>query len=122
VKFLPGGWIPLAREGDVDRWENKWAVTTESSDAALLESINRTITSNKRTRGPSQVRWIRQKDESSNPTRSLWHFTDENGNIWNGLVRVERNAGKQNQFTLTIAVERDKSLMSTPKQAAGGTL
>jgi len=122
VKFLPGGWIPLAREGGVDRWESKWAVTTESSDTALLESINRTITSNNRTRGPSQVRWIRQKDVSVNPRRSLWHFTDENGNIWNGLVRVEHHAGKQNQFTLTVAVDRDKILMSTPKQSAGGTL
>jgi putative intracellular protease/amidase len=122
VKFLPGGWMPLAREGGVDRWENKWAVTTESSDTELLESINRTITSNKRTLGPSQVRWIRQKDESANSTRSLWHFADENGNIWNGVVRVEPNAGKQNQFTLTVAVDRDKSFKSTPEQAREGTL
>jgi putative intracellular protease/amidase len=122
VKVLDGGWMPLAREGGVDRWENKWAVTTESSDTELLESINRTITSNKRTLGPSQVRWIRQKDESVNPTRSLWHFTDENGNIWNGVVRVEPNAGKQNQFTLTVAVDRDKSFKSTREQTRGGTL
>ena len=39
-----------------------------------------------------------------------------------GVVRVERNAGKQNQFTLMVAVDRDKGLMSTPKQATGGTL
>ena len=39
VKFLPGGWKPLAREGDLDHWENKCLVKTESSDAELLQSI-----------------------------------------------------------------------------------
>jgi putative intracellular protease/amidase len=116
VKLLPGGWIPLAREGGVDRWENKWAVTTNFSGAELFDRINQTITSNKRTHGPSQVRWIRQKDDPANRTGSIWHFTDENGNTWNGVVRVERNTEKQNQFILTVAVDRDKSLISTPEE------
>ena len=115
VEVLPGGWTPLARQGGVDRWENKWAVTTDASDAELLQSINRTIASNKRTPGPSQVRWIQQKDGSANCTRSIWHFTDENGNMWNGLVRVERNAGTEKQFILTVAVDRDKRLVSAPE-------
>jgi hypothetical protein len=36
------------------------------------------------------------------------------------VVRVECNAGKQNQFTLTVAVDRDKSLMPTSEHVRGG--
>src|ERR1700745_3328726 len=63
VKFLPGGWKPLAREGDLDHWENKWLVKTESSDAELLQSINSTIETNRTMLGPSQSKWIRTKNE-----------------------------------------------------------
>jgi hypothetical protein len=31
VKVADGGWKPLSRSGSVDKWENTWAVITESS-------------------------------------------------------------------------------------------
>lgn len=118
VKFLPGGWKPLAREGDLDHWENKWLVKTESSDAELLQSINSTIETNRTTLGPSQSKWIRTKNEPRNLRQSLWEFSDEDGKAWKGTVRIEPCPGRQNEFILIVRVDRDEDVKSTAEQNA----
>ena len=115
VKVLPGGWVPISREGDVDHWQNKWSVTTDCSDSEILESVNQTIMSNRFLIGAPQVKWIRRDSNSPGPLQSLWHFTDEKENIWDGIVRVERNGEKKKQFTFTVSVRRAKSTTSTSK-------
>jgi putative intracellular protease/amidase len=107
VKVLPGGWVPLVRDGDVNHWQNKWAITTDCSDAEVLESVNRTIISGQVVLGAPQVKWIRREGSTVNPLQSLWQFTDENDNVWKGFVQLERNVENQKQFTLTVEVDRD---------------
>jgi hypothetical protein len=106
VKVLQGGWIPLSRTGTTDKWENTWAVTTESSAAELLASINTSISNNK-TYGPPLVKWTKATREPvKNATESWWTFTDEKGAVWNGAVRVEPIAGEKNKFTLSVKIAR----------------
>jgi putative intracellular protease/amidase len=118
VKFLPGGWKRLAREGDLDHWENKWLVKTESSDAELLQSINSTIETNRTALGPSQSKWIRTKNEPPNLRQSLWEFSDEDGKAWKGTVQIEPCQGRQNEFILIVRVDRDENVKSTAGQNA----
>lgn len=110
VKHLDGGWRPLSRAGDADHWENKWAVATDISGAEILESVNNSIANNKTYDGAALVKWARQDGASArNATQSLWRFTDERGNVWNGVVRVEAVAGERNRFTLSVRIDRNNS-------------
>src|SRR6202162_2622861 len=116
VKFLPGGWKPLAREGNLNHWENKWLVKTQSSDAELLESIDNTIETKTAAFELSQSKWIRIKIEPGNHRQSLWTFKGEDGNLWKGTVRVEPNQETQNEFILVVRVDRDENANSTAEK------
>lgn len=111
VKVLDGGWLPLSRSGSREQWENKWTVTTESSAAEILDSVNKTIASNKTYGDPSEgAKWARtDADGGRSATQSWWRFTDEKGMVWNGVVSVEPKAGERNQFTLSVKVARNAS-------------
>lgn len=110
VKVVDGGWKPLSRTGSLDQWENKWALTTESSAADVLESINNSIATNKTYGGQAGVKWTRMdKDSHNSATQSAWRFTDEKGATWDGVVRVEAVAGESKQFTLSVKIARDNS-------------
>jgi hypothetical protein len=111
VKVLAGGWQPLSRTGSRDQWENKWIVKTERSAAELLESVNKTIASNKVYGNESEnSKWVRTDVEaSSRANQSWWRFTDEKGGAWNGVVSVEPSAGERNQFILSVRVARNAS-------------
>lgn len=107
VKVLEGGWQPLSRAGSRDEWENKWNVKTESSAAELLESVNKTIASNKIYGNEADsAKWARTDDLSRNSTQSWWRFTDEKGGTWNGVVSVEPK-GERNEFVLSVRVSRN---------------
>lgn len=108
VKVIAGGWRPISRVGDRDWWENKWAVTTESSAAELLETVNRSIAENK-TYGSQHVKWTRTGRDSKSTSESLWSFTDEKGAVWNGVVHVELLAGERNRFLLSVKIARNNS-------------
>jgi putative intracellular protease/amidase len=110
VKVRDGGWRPLSREGNTDQWENRWLVSTDISAAAILESVNNAVASNKTYGAPSNIKWVRLNNVSSGrETQSLWQFTDEKGGVWNGTVRVEPVAGERNQFTLSVKIARSSS-------------
>jgi len=113
VKVVEGGWQPLSRSGSVDKWENTWAVTTESSASELLDTINSSIAANK-TYGPSIAKWTRANVETAkNALQTFWTFNDEKGAPWNGVVRVVPVDGKKNQYTLSVKVERSSSRVAT---------
>jgi len=115
VKVSDGGWKPLSRAGNLDQWENRWAVATDSSAAEILESINSTIANNKTYGGPSSVKWTRADSGShKSTTQSLWRFTDEKGAVWNGVVSVEPLAGEPNRFTLSVKITRDSKSARLP--------
>lgn len=110
VKVLDGGWKPLSRAGSLDQWENKWSVTTESSAADILESVNSSIAGNKTYGAPSSIKWTRvDKDAHNSATQSVWRFTDEKGAAWDGVVRVEPVAGESKHFTLSVRIARDNN-------------
>lgn len=110
VKVVEGGWRPLGRNGDSARWENTWSVTTNTSAAELLESVNNSIAINKTYGEPSKVKWTRLPAQpAKSGLQSLWQFTDEKGAVWNGVVSVEPITGEQNRFTLSVRIVRQDS-------------
>ncbi|HEV7683091.1 MAG TPA: DJ-1/PfpI family protein [Pyrinomonadaceae bacterium] len=112
VKVLEGGWQPLSRAGSRDEWENKWVVKTEASAAEILESVNKTIATNKIYGNEADAaKWARTDDVSRNSTQSWWRFTDEKGGTWNGVVSVEPK-GERNEFILSVKVSRNASAKS----------
>jgi putative intracellular protease/amidase len=113
VKVLNGGWRPLSREGSSDRWENTWAVATETSAVELLESVNNAIANNRTYDGQPGVKWTRLGSAAAtSPSQSLWQFRDEKGALWNGVVHVEPVAGERNRFTLSVKISRNNSSAS----------
>ena len=111
VKTTEGGWEPLSRNGDRDLWENRWRVTTNSTGSEILESVNNTIANNKIYGEPLEnTKWTRAEAASNKgTTQSWWHFTDEKGGLWNGVVSVTPNAGEQKQFTLSVKIARNNN-------------
>jgi putative intracellular protease/amidase len=114
LKTLAGGWLPLSRTGNRDEWENKWSVTTESSASEILASVNNTIANNKVYGEPSEkTKWARAEANSNKgASQSWWHFTDEKGAAWNGVVSV--TPGEQKQFTLSVKVARNNNSAKSP--------
>ena len=115
VKVREGGWRPLRREGNADGWENTWSVIPGKSAADLLEGVNSSIASNK-TYGPPAAKWMRVESGGKNAMQSLWHFTDEKGGSWNGVVQLEPVAGEQNRFTLRVKITRNSSSARTEQR------
>lgn len=110
VKVLDGGWRPLSREGNSDRWENRWAVAAESSAAQLLGTVNSAIANSRTYDGLPGVKWSRLGGEGArNTSKSLWQFRDEKGATWHGVVQVEPVAGERNRFTLSVKIARNNS-------------
>lgn len=115
VKVIDGGWKPLSREGSLDQWENRWAVTSESAAADILDSVNNTIANNKTHDGQAGGKWTRaDKGSHQSATQSLWRFTDEKGATWDGVVRLEPVAGEANRFTLSVKIARSNSSARLP--------
>ena len=113
-KVVEDGWQAVLRDGNTDRWENKWIVHAESS-AKFLETINTHIASNKEYGGLAAVKWSRLDVESAkSATQSLWRFTDEKGSVWNGTVQVEPVAGEQNRYTFSVKIARNDTSASLP--------
>jgi hypothetical protein len=115
VKVSAGGWKPLSREGSRDAWENRWSVTTETSAAEILNSVNSAIAGNKTYGRPTTIKWTRADGESNkSATQSIWRFTDEKGAIWNGMARVEPVAGEKNRYMLSVKIARGDASASLP--------
>lgn len=115
VKFVEGGWQPLSRTGNTEQWENRWSVTSESSAADILASVNSTIAANKTYGAPSSIKWTRVDNAShKSATQSLWRFTDEKGAAWAGVARVEPVAGEPNRYRLSVKVARASNSARLP--------
>jgi hypothetical protein len=88
---------------------NQWEVTMDISAAEILDSVNKTI-ANREKNEIAGAKWVQLSVESDEDTaRSMWQFADERGDVWKGIVRVERQPSKPNQFILTVKVERKNS-------------
>ena len=79
---------PLLTQGTIDRWEKQWAVTTDQSADAYLQTVNRLLeTSNK---------WTRESNGG-------WTFKDDQGRAWNGTAAVEPLSPGKLKLTMKIA-------------------
>ncbi|MBV9957433.1 MAG: DJ-1/PfpI family protein [Acidobacteria bacterium] len=108
-RVIEDGWQPVLREGNPDRWENKWIVPAESA-IKFLESINTIIAENKEYGGLASVKWNRlATDSAKSATQSRWQFTDEKGRVWNGTALVEPVTGEQQRFMFTVRIARASS-------------
>ncbi|HYP52603.1 MAG TPA: DJ-1/PfpI family protein [Pyrinomonadaceae bacterium] len=94
VKVSEGGWKPLSRAGSQDAWENRWSVTTDTSAADVLASVNNTLAANRTYGPPPAVKWARVDNQSPK------------GATWDGVVSVVAAAGETNRFTLSVRVAR----------------
>jgi putative intracellular protease/amidase len=108
-RVIEDGWQPVLRDGNRERWENKWIVPAESA-AKFFESINTFIADNKEYGGLASVKWSRlEVNPAKSATQSLWRFTDEKGAIWNGTVQVEPVTGEKNRYTLAVKIARGEA-------------
>jgi putative intracellular protease/amidase len=81
----------LSREGDRDRWENRWLVKDAGSLEILAGKIDQTLAQG--------GRWHHNPDGS-------WNFRDEAGSPWTGHSRLEAVAGQSGQFHWTLEIAR----------------
>lgn len=92
---------PLSREGDTERWENRWLVKSESSAAEIIEQTNKSII--------AQGKWTKLSSEQPNTAASLWKFTDERGRAWQGFASIEPLAGEKNRFLMIVRIACNES-------------
>jgi len=91
----------LSSTGDVDRWENSWRVQTEDSATEMLARLNDNLA--------TENKWARQEAGEPNGARkSLWKFTDQEGNSWQGLASVETVNGEHGRLLVTASIARSK--------------
>jgi putative intracellular protease/amidase len=113
IKYLPGGWRPLSREGNRDQWENRWSVASESTAAEIMASVNATIAGSK-TYDASNYKWARADDAANHDAlRSSWRFTDDKGSAWTGIARLESVTGEKNHFLLSVRVARGDAVSAS---------
>lgn len=99
----------LLREGDRDRWENRWRVTNESSAVDILKDVETTISS-QTAYLPSGVQWMiddadHAQTQSPAFAASRWNVLDDKGGAWHGEARVARIEGT-GDYILSLSVER----------------
>jgi putative intracellular protease/amidase len=115
VKYVAGGWMPLSREGNRDWWENRWAVTSESTPREIMDAVNGTLAAGKFYDGTS-AKWSRIDAGAHDSLQSTWRFADERGTTWSGVAHVEPVAGEKNRYLLSVRVARaDANAQATTK-------
>jgi putative intracellular protease/amidase len=107
VEPVTKSWVPVERDGDVDRWESKWAITTEAAPVDVLDHIEEAFTKSDYFPRVKDMKWTKQSEEkSTSQARSLWKFSDERGRPWSGAAGVEPVSGEKNAYIVTVRVFR----------------
>jgi hypothetical protein len=88
---------PLSVKGDSDQWEEKWIVSTSLSPKAILEKINEQWVRDRR--------WSQQNSDATAGTSSIWKLTDEKGESWSAVAKVEP-AGQPEKLLLILTISR----------------
>lgn len=99
--FYPGA-EPANFAGDNNVWEEKWNISSSSNPAEVLKLINEKWATDKRWKKAETA------EAASGSTRvSNWTFTDEKGQVWNGIVSLQpTGAEKPQQLQLTLKIVR----------------
>jgi putative intracellular protease/amidase len=98
--FYPGA-QPVSFAGDANAWEEKWNVSSASSSAEVLKLINDKWATDKRWKKAETA-----EAGSSASTTSRWSFTDEKGQVWNGIVSLQPVGADAKQLQLTLKIVR----------------
>jgi putative intracellular protease/amidase len=98
--FYPGA-EPVSFGGDANAWEEKWNVSSSTNSAEILKLINEKWATDKRWKKAETA-------EASNAatTVSRWTFTDEKGQVWNGIVTLQPVGAETKQLQLTLKIVR----------------
>jgi putative intracellular protease/amidase len=117
-KYLPNqydidsvakSWVPLSRSGGVDRWESKWSVTSQTSVADLLQHVEAAFSHSEYFPRAPTVKWVKIDDtKAADEFKSMWHVTDEKGNPWSGEISVDRVAGQEQTYIVSVRVNKTR--------------
>ena len=98
--FYPGA-EPVNFAGDNNVWEEKWNISSSSNPAEVLKLINEKWATDKRWKKAETT------EAASGSTRvSNWTFTDEKGQVWNGIVSLQPTGAEKQQLQLTLKIVR----------------
>jgi|SRR5437868_2552256 len=84
----------LNTEGDAGGWRVRWEVAGSAPAAEVIRLINKKLA--------DEGKWSRRDIKDRGEGRSAWQFTDENGEPWQGDVRVAPAVEKD---TLIVDIE-----------------
>ncbi len=88
--------------GSEDYWKVVWRFRTELTIKQLAQTIHEKI--------EAEGKWTRQDNEASNGVaKSLWGFSGENDELWLGKLRIQPTENAENEFELTLEIERTKT-------------
>jgi putative intracellular protease/amidase len=103
--FYPGA-TPVSFAGGVEAWEEKWNVSSTSTPAEVLKLINEKWATDKRWKKAETA-----ETASAASTVSRWTFTDEKGQVWNGIVSLQP-VGAEKKLQLTLKIVRSDTSAS----------
>jgi putative intracellular protease/amidase len=107
IESVARSWVPVERHGGTDRWQSKWAMTTESTPSAVLDRIEEAFASSEKFPRATGIKWIKQSEnKTARRARSNWMFYDEQGHAWRGAARVEPVSGQENSYIVSVTVVR----------------
>jgi putative intracellular protease/amidase len=107
IETVTKSWVPVERDGGVDRWVSKWAAITDAAPADVLGHIEASFARSDYFPRVKDMKWTKQsQDASAGQARSLWKFKDEQGHPWIGAAEVEPVAGERDTYIVTVRVSR----------------
>jgi putative intracellular protease/amidase len=91
----------LSTEGNYERWEINWQAQGETSATEVAKLLNDKLT--------TQGKWTKQTEKNGkDAAQSLWKFTDDKGEVWQGLVDVKPATKAANQLQVTVKINNTK--------------
>jgi putative intracellular protease/amidase len=95
-----GSWSTVRTEGTTDKWDIVLHLSTELTQAQLLDQISQAFTREGKWAGVPSVA------AAASASRSDWKFNGPDGRPWNGSLRVEAVPASSGEYTLTLNIAR----------------
>lgn len=102
--FFPGA-DPLSFAGGVNSWEEQWGVSSVSA-SDLLKLIDEKWASAPKWKKAEAEKTVKAASMAGHSAVSSWKLTDDNGQVWNGIVSIQPLAKEKNRFLLTLKIAR----------------
>lgn len=102
--FFPGA-DPISFAGGVNSWEEKWGVSSNTA-IDLLKLIEEKWVAAPKWKKAEAENTVNAASSTSSAMASSWKLTDENGQVWNGIVSLVPVTTEKNRFLLTLKIAR----------------